>query len=363
MREGQNKGPRPPVMVRMPPKLKTDRAADRPKSGLIDLAAVGSAKEEMVAVAKMEAARLFAGNTGDFHAAEAARKFPYGKATCNLGRVDNKVIPRLYFSRPIPRDLGTNLRSDEHERYDYDARFTLGTGPMALDEERRVIREWSPKMGMMADTIWKAMKKQKEYRSLCKPGFQFNHVSVHFYRRGADMENHEDRRRNRRNSMKEGSAVAVFTVGDQRNLTMSRKYPENGKMTTEAHPCMLVEQKEGSLFVLHPHDEDPKIRRNEWGQRKKDAIFVHGITTGREKDYFSIAFIFRCLETKAVVIAGTDRVIPPIPRTVKEKQRYKERAALRADDSKPGSNFQKEVTKLRKEWVRLMANKGWIAHY
>ena len=89
----------------------------------------------------------------------------------------------------------------------------------------------------------------------------------------------------------------------------------------EKDPCYTFEQSEGTLFVLDPDDEVPKCRRNKNGCRRQDALFSHGVKTNKEKDYFSVAFIFRCLETTATVDSATDHVVPPQAEALKEKQR------------------------------------------
>jgi len=148
--------------------------------------------------------------------------------------------------------------------------------------------------------------------------------------------------------MKENTPVAVLTVGSSRTVAFHRKYEEDGKTIEENDPCYLFEQSEGSLFVLHPDDEVPKQQRNCFGVRKDKALFVHGVTTTHEKDYFSVAFVFRCLETKAVVNATTDRVIAGDSLTEKEARRHQQRSLIRERDSKPNSEFKKKQQKCKK---------------
>ena len=349
-----------PVLRNSPPKIGKPRAADRIKSGTIDL---GNLTSKWVRSAKYEAVRVFGGKPGNYWTSEACRKYAYAKkgtaGTCNLGRVDNKVIPRMYFSKPIIND--STLPMNVTERYDYDARFPLGYGAMAVDEENRIIHTWTTEMEKMAKGIWEAMSKDTRYARLCQEGNEFNHCSIHLYRKNASIKPHEDRRRNGRNSMKENTAVAVFTIGDDRTLTFRRKYSDKeGNTMTEPAPCYVFNQHEGCLFILDPSDEEHKMRRDHGGSRRKSALFVHGIECGNKTNYLSIAFVFRCLDTTALVNSATDRVIPPPPKNEKEKARRKERAAVRKNDNKQNSQFKKEVREIQQEWIRLMEDKNWL---
>ena len=321
---------------------------------------MGQRRENVVKTAIQEAVRVLGGKPGDYHTAEASRRYPYGTACVNLGGIKSKIVPRLYFSKPIARDDDVGMPYNHQRRYDYDARFALGTGPMAMDEDNRIIHTWSTEMAEMADEIWKSMKSDDRYRRLCRAGNQFNHVSVHAYRAGADIPEHEDRRRNRRNSMKEGTPVAVVTVGSPRLLSFKRKYTQNDKTIMESEPCYQFEQAEGALFILDPEDEVPKQRRNHGGARRRDANFVHSVKTVRSKDYFSVAFVFRCLETTAIVDSVNDRGVPDAPVTAKEASRRRDRALIRANDNKTGSEFKKQVDTIQAEWRRLMKAKGWM---
>ena len=256
----------------------------------------------MVRSAKYEAVRIFGGKPGNYWTAEASRRYPYmkkgEKGTCSLGRVDNRVIPQMYFSQPIVAPAG-GLPMNVTERYDYDARFPLGYGPMAIDKENRIIQTWNAVMQGMADTIWETMKNEKKYSRLCLPGNEFNHCSIHFYRNNARVKAHEDRRRN---SMRENTAVVVLTIGDKRELWFHRKYDDNhGQTMAEPNPCYLYSQEEGCLFILDPSDEHHKMRRDQAGRRRKTKKIVHTVSCGSEKNYISIALIFRCLETIALL--------------------------------------------------------------
>ena len=348
------------VQLQTVPRIKHTRSADSLKSGLVEL----HDNDRIVSMAIRETVRILGGKPGTYHAMEAYRRFPYGKSVISHGLLRNKVIPRFYFSENVelPSKLdGVVVPYNVAVRYDYDARFDLGTGPMAADVENRIIHQWSPQMQEMADAVWKAMKADNRYRRHCKAGYKFNHVSVHAYRDGNVIEKHEDRRRNGRNSMKEGSTVAVLTVGDPRHLTFHRKtFTDDGKAVVEKQPVVAIEQEQGSLFILDPNDEIPKCRHNYYGKRMKNTLFVHGINCPKEKNYFSIAFIFRCLETTAIVDATTDRVVPPVARDEKEAKRRMERAEIRRIDSQPGSNFNTKVAEMQNEWVRLMACRGWV---
>ena len=321
--------------------------------------------EKTLQQAKYETVRVFGGKPGNYWTAEGYRKYAYRKAgtpgTCSLGKINDKTIPRMYFSKPVVRN--NDLPFNVTERYDYEIWFPLGTGPMACDEDNRIIQTWSPLMEDMSATIWNEMQNDKRFSGICKKGNEFNHCSIHLYRAGANITKHEDRRRNGRNSMKEKTAVAVFTLGDNRLLGFHRRYPDSdGKLFTESDPCYVFNQCEGCLFILHPDDEVLKGRRDHGGKRREEATFVHGITCPKREDYLSIAFVFRCLDDSALskVNSATDRVIPPPPKTVADKKRRMERAAFRKEDNKPNSEFKKQVKIVQAEWISLLEKKNWL---
>ena len=277
----------------------------------------------------------------------------------NIGGAKSKVVPRFYFSKRAPEEARPDIPKNHKLRYDYEARFPIGTGPIATDEENRIIHPWTDDLADISDDVWRAMQDDPKFKSLCNGPNPINHVSVHFYRAGNEILPHEDRRRNGNNSMRENSAVAVLTVGDPRRITFSQKYRENGKIVVEDEPCYQFEQCHGTLFVLHPADETMKNRRNRYGQRREEATFVHRVDTEKDKDYVSIAFVFRSLVTTAEVDSWTDRVVPTEPATAKEAARRRERMELRKQDEKPRSPFMKKVEKVQAEWRRLLELKGW----
>lgn len=345
------------VLADSPPRLTKARPADSLRSGLVSL------RESLCVTvdrAISEAVRILGGKPGDYHTVEASRRFPYGKGCVNLGGIMSKIVPRIYFSKPIPRRDEHNLPYNHEQKFDYEARFPLGTGPIATDEDNRIIHTWSPQMELMADGVWNAMKADERYRRLCRAGNKFNHVSVHAYRKGADIRRHKDRLENGNNSMKEGTPVAVLTVGSPRELSFYREYEVDHKTVVEDTPCYTFEQAEGSLFVLDPSDEVPKCRRNRVGKRRQNAVFSHSVRSGRDKNYFSVAFIFRCLESVAVVDSTTDKVVARAPKTKTEFKRRQAREAIRVCDEKRGSEFKCKVESVQNEWVRLMKAQGWM---
>ena len=92
-------------------------------------------------------------------------------------------------------------------------------------------------------------------------------------------------------------------------------------MVTEEDACHAFEQEHGSVFLLDPADEQLKSRRNRMGRRCKDALFLHGVKAGKGDGHFSVAFVFRCLETTAPVDATADKVVVGEPTCHKEKAR------------------------------------------
>lgn len=354
------------MLRRSPPKLKVTRRADSLQSGFVSL---GSHLQSTVDKAVGEAVRVLGGKPGQYHTEEAARRYPYGHKRIDLGGVTSGIIPRIYFSKTLPRKEDSTLPFNIQERYDYDARFPIGTGPMAVDEENRIIHAWSTEMESISESITRAMRGNPKYRRLCRPQYRFNHVSVHAYRAGNFIKEHEDNRRERRrrqrrnqvrNSMKEGSPVAVLTIGSRRLLSFYRKYDNGKEDVTEAEAAYEFEQTHGSLFVLDSLDEEPKCRRNMMGTRCDDALFLHSVKCPRDAGYFSVAFVFRCLDKTAPVDVNTDRVVPGAPKNEAERARREERARVRAIDNKKGSQFKKTVGEVQEEWRRLMRGHGWM---
>ena len=346
---------------RSPPRLKKARPSDRIKSGIIPMTGDDG---EAATAAIGEAVRLFSGKPGQYHTAEAYRRYPCGRSVSSLGRKDNKVIPRIYFSKAVPSSEGVAPTHKQQLRCDCEARFNFGTGPMAADEENRIIHSWTAEMEGLAKKAWSSMKKHPVHGRLCRrenKENEFNHVSVHFHRGNTVLPPHEDRRRNGRNSMRRNTAVAVLTVGGPRVLSFYRRYATGNRKITETEPCYQFALTEGTLFVLHPHDEEGRCRRDMYGRRQKNAVFAHGITTPADKDFFSVAFVFRCLDTTAVVDRTTDRVVPPPAMTETEKKRRKQREALRKVDQKENSKLNKQVEEVQSEWIRLMGARGWLS--
>ena len=114
-------------------------------------------------------------------------------------------------------------------------------------------------------------------------------------------------------------------------------------------PCYQFAQTEGTLFVLNLHDEEPRCQRDMCGRRKQGAIFAHGVATPIDNDYFSVAFVFRCLETTAVVDRTADRVIPPPALTKAETKQRCKMAAIRNQDCKDNSILNKQVKEAQAE--------------
>jgi len=146
-------------------------------------------------------------------------------------------------------------------------------------------------------------------------------------------------------------------------LNFRRSYIENDNVVKEDGCCYQYLQEHGSAFLLDPNDEKPIYRRNQFGERKQEALFLHGVECIPDedpKDYFSVAFIFRCLQTEAIVDATTDRVIHGPSKSNHEAEVRMERALLRQQDAKPNSDFSMQVQEVQEEWRRLMRHKGWM---
>jgi hypothetical protein len=110
------------------------------------------------------------------------------------------------------------------------------------------------------------------------------------------------------NSQKENTPVVVLTLGDPRTLHMKKRKvgKDGGWMNNEKenkHDYLL---KSGSIFVMHPEDEQLKTRGRE-GQGL--SHFQHGVKVTKG---LSMAIIFRTVTTKAKihVINNTEKLRP-----------------------------------------------------
>ena len=342
---------------RSPPKLKKPRRSDSLMSGFLDM---DEDRNVLTATALDEAVRVFGGKPGTYNAVEACRRYPYGKGCLNVGTVESKIVPRIYFSKPIPKSANDPLPHNHQRRYDYEARFPFGSGPIATDVDNRIIHEWTPGMDAMSNVIHKRMKMHPTWKRLATPSNRFNHAACQLYRDGASVTKHRDQNDTGFNSMKKNSPVAVVTLGGDRALEFFREFGTGKDAFTENHPCYRLLQQHGSVFILDPADEVSTCRRDHSGRRRKNGAFLHGVRCSSGKDYLSIAIIFRCLETTAIVDTATDRVVPEEPKNDAEKETRARRAVIREADMKPGSTFQVQAAKVVDEWIRLMKIRGWI---
>lgn len=338
------------------PKTAPIRRADYIKSGIVHDV---PNRHNLVELSTSEIVRILGGKPGHYHTVHAARRYPYGKPCINLGGPKSQIIPRIYFSKTIPKQCMDCSPYNHTVKWDYEARFPFGHGPIATDVDDRIIYTMSSTMEEISRQVWNSMKGNDDFKNLCKRGLEFNHASVHVYHKGALMGKHKDRN-GVRNSMKEGSAVAVLTLGDSRDIAFHRSYkcPKTGKEVIETNECNILRQEHGSLFILHPDDEVSKGRRNGMLRRMKDASFVHTIAMPKGSE-FSVAIIFRCLETTAIVDVTTEKVVPPPPRNAKEARVRRDRAMTRAEDSQHNSAFQLQVQNVQSNWISAMEERGW----
>ena len=81
---------------------------------------------------------------------------------------------------------------------------------------------------------------------------------------------------------------------------------------------------------------------------------MHEVKCVRGKDCFSVAFMFCCLETTAIVDSVTDWVVPPVATNKKEVKCQEEHAAIHMANSVPNSAFNLAVMEAQLEWKCLM---------
>ena len=106
-----------------------------------------------------------------------------------------------------------------------------------------------------------------------------------------------------KNSQKEHTVVATLSLGDPRILEFSEQEfctkAQMKKGWKASHPHLTVGDKiesfpltNGSLMVLHPSDEEPKVRRLE--KPKQYTFFMHGILEfGGDPNVMSIGQMYR----------------------------------------------------------------------
>ena len=345
-------------------------------------------RDRLIQLAKGEAIRIFGGKDGDYHLQQGCRRYPYCSNSCiNLGGEGSKAIPRIYYSKNIGEkqekkireeldfgeyEVGTKERQDYIFLHNYEYRIQL---QMGTDKENQVIHTMTPEMEEMIDIAWKAMLADDDLAHLCRDAKKRpNNCSVQLYTSGDDIKQHRDNEEDSRNVMEENTPVIVVTVGDTRHLQFSHEYDmekykgkrdakfKSAGRVQESQHSHIFAQKHGSTFVLHPLDEKKKVRKVASGFKHSGALFQHGVESERGKNFCSIAFVFRTLVDSAVVpvVRTSQKVIPKLPKTEREAFHRKNWNKQRMIDEKQGSVFKKKVKKIRLNWRRLFAFKGWI---
>ena len=114
-----------------------------------------------------------------------------------------------------------------------------------------------------------------------------------------------------RNSQRENTCVAVLTLGDSRRLHFRKRVLVDGKMKrkrwalTDDKP-VTFNLTENSVFLLHPEDEIPTVRRGD----KVLSQYLHGDVNITNSNDLSVAFAFRVVCVDREYDPITSKLIP-----------------------------------------------------
>mmetsp|Transcript_564 Transcript_564/g.1116 ORF Transcript_564/g.1116 Transcript_564/m.1116 type:complete len:251 (+) Transcript_564:773-1525(+) len=183
----------------------------------------------------------------------------------------------------------------------------------------------SPSMTRLAEIIHRDLKKRLENDNTVSVE-PFNHVTIlMYYQKSLDEKKNHKRKLlefhtdnvystnglfvNNKNSQKEKTVTAILTLGNERVLKFQKQLlvdnDETGKQIWEGCGgedsfCSYFRLSNGSLFVLHPNDEIPKIRK-ELDSENMDCTksrFRHGgIDAFKARNKLSVALVFRNVTT------------------------------------------------------------------
>ena len=137
-------GMRGRILAVSPPRIAKRRECDSLRSGSLDM---NDLADEMHRLAISEAIRVLGGGPDDPHSPRPSNRYPYGNHGITLGEVaqDNKSkkthVPHIHFSARVVEKTNDDLPPNQTYRYDYDMRFNVGSGPMAVDVDNRPIRQ------------------------------------------------------------------------------------------------------------------------------------------------------------------------------------------------------------------------------
>ena len=188
--------------------------------------------------------------------------------------------------------------------------YTYGTGSgsttVGTHPDYECTREMTEGMKLIATHIQQKIN-QLEVLGLVQPtGINsFNHCTVLFYFHKTAQSSskmlgfHTDNvyrskgaYDRKKNSQMENTPTCILTIGSDRDLTLQKQYHARNPVTQRRKWTELfrrrVKLRHNSLFLLHASDERPtlftKLLRFRWR---------HGVTSFRDKQALSIAFVYR----------------------------------------------------------------------
>jgi hypothetical protein len=222
--------------------------------------------------------------------------------------------PKCNISRPAVTRIHFGKQHDNGYRADYGA----GTSSVGTDPRRAEIRVMTPAMVELGEALRQHMIENK-MRCSCNMDLdeEFNSVTALLYTgkdaipgsEGSSLGYHCDAVfgtdgsfSTSQNTQKERTPVVVVTLGDPRSLKMKKRRAMDGNWKDDKEYGILEFWLEnGTIFVLHPDDEQPKKRATQ----KFLSQYQHGNV--HVKKGLSLSLVFRVVTSKAKVCVVDNR--------------------------------------------------------
>ena len=150
-----------------------------------------------------------------------------------------------------------------------------------------------------------------------------------------------------KNSQEARTPTCILTVGDSRSLDFGLF---TGTKKLEGSTEISFDLDHKTLFVLHPHDEVPRVRRL-FGKNCKPSFYKHGVKFGKGKK-LSIAFVFRSV-TDLVEVDNYGYLMHPENSTFNETHMSKMKEYLNGEKKKENEGLLKGLfRRIKKQYFR-----------
>lgn len=219
---------------------------------------------------------------------------PYSKH-CDLN-ICRPAVLRIYYGRNIE-----NITPTVIQRYTYGP--ILSTGTLSIDPRQFSTKVMSEHMYKLGNILLTYIKGQIGNGVVDQSIFHFdmNHCTVLIYRSQEKNVNiklpyHCDSHYDRHgkflgsNTQGENTPVIILTLGDKRNLYLTKRYykSKEKKWVVEKRHLKQFILDDKSIFFLHPDDEYPRIRN----KGEEISQIQHGVFRFEEGS-LSFAMVFR----------------------------------------------------------------------